>query len=323
MTTKTLGCVLAGVGLAAALVGVSPGAHAAARASAQTAASARVPELAYLPAGVAVVAYVDVKEVIGSDLWRRLQSVQPAGQEATRRFEEGTGIDLETDVDAIVAGVLPHDGETAALAIARGRFDAARIESYALGRGGVGETYKGVGLIWREDGSETSALAFLAPGLIATGESEAVRRAVDCLRGAANATANASLMQQIAALPSLTSAWAVGNLGRLASRATLPEALSTQMSDIEWFAASARLNGGVTASLSVEARDDESAGRLREELRGHLATARQQFAGKPEQQAVLDSIELGGKGTTVALSFSLPAELFDSLAPSAPQAPEP
>ena len=47
-----------------------------------------------------------------------------------------------------------------------------------------------------------------------------------------------------------------------------------------------------------------------------------QAGSRPDVQAMIQSLELGGTGKTVALSFSVPAQLFDAIAAFAPQRPE-
>jgi hypothetical protein len=49
--------------------------------------------------------------------------------------------------------------------------------------------------------------------------------------------------------------------------------------------------------------------------RGFLALAKLQAGSRPEMQTMMQSLELGGTGKTVALSFSIPAQVFETLAP--------
>ena len=154
----------------------------------------------------------------------------------------------------------------------------------------------------------------LAPDLMAIGDSSAVRRAIDSRHGEGNVTANADMMKRIAGVEDGASAWAVGSFEVLASRANLPDGVSTQIPAIEWFSASGRVGEAVAGRFRAEARDDEAAANLRDILGGFLATARMQVASQPELQAMLESFELGRTGTEVALSFDLPAEFFESLA---------
>jgi len=84
-----------------------------------------------------------------------------------------------------------------------------------------------------------------------------------------------------------------------------------QIPAITWFAASGHVNGGLRGTLRAEARDDESANSLRDVVRGFLALAKLGANAKPELQSMMQSLELGGTGKTVILSFAVPAELFD------------
>ena len=63
--------------------------------------------------------------------------------------------------------------------------------------------------------------------------------------------------------------------------------------------------------LTADTRDDESANNLRDVVRGFLALAKLQAGGRPELQAMVQSLELGGTGKTVSLSFTVPGEVFD------------
>ena len=59
--------------------------------------------------------------------------------------------------------------------------------------------------------------------------------------------------------------------------------------------------------------DEEAAKNLRDVIRGFMALAKLQAGRKPEFQAMMQSLELGGTGKTVALTFSVPGEVFDAL----------
>ena len=63
--------------------------------------------------------------------------------------------------------------------------------------------------------------------------------------------------------------------------------------------------------MRAETRDEESAKNLRDVVNGFLALARLQAGSKPEFQALAQSLQLGGTGKTVELSFSVPGAVFD------------
>ena len=154
-------------------------------------------------------------------------------------------------------------------------------------------------------------LAFVEPGLVMLGDEAAVREAVDTAASGRDVTGNAELMRLVGDLEAGANAWAVGRFDVIASRAKLPEGVSSQIPAIKWFAAAGRVNGGVSGTFRAEARDDEAARNLRDVANGFLALARLQVGSKPELNAALQSLQLSGTGTTVQLSFTMPPELFD------------
>ena len=58
-------------------------------------------------------------------------------------------------------------------------------------------------------------------------------------------------------------------------------------------------------------------------MRGFLALAKLQAGSRPELQLMMQSLELGGTGKTVALSFAVPAEVFDIVGAVANKAVKP
>ena len=148
--------------------------------------------------------------------------------------------------------------------------------------------------------------------LVALGSTFLVRNAIDLKSGGDNVTANEELMNLVRSLQN-GNAWAVGRFDALASQAKLPSEIAERIPPITWFTASTQINNGLSGVLRVEARDEAAGNNLRDVVRGFLALAKMEAGSRPELQAVVQSLQLGGNGTTVALSFDLPAELFDLL----------
>jgi hypothetical protein len=82
---------------------------------------------------------------------------------------------------------------------------------------------------------------------------------------------------------------------------------------LTWVTASARIDSGVSGLVNAEAKDEEAANSLRDVIRGVIAFGRLQSNAHPEMQSLLQGVQLGGSGNTVALSFDIPAELVDTL----------
>src|SRR5262245_17442274 len=106
-------------------------------------------ELAYVPADAAVVAYADVRSIMDSELRQRFkQSVpMPIDEQGQREFLEHTGINLEQDVDYVVAALNAAGDHKTGVLIARGRFDIVRLEGLAREHGAQLQEYRGKRLL--------------------------------------------------------------------------------------------------------------------------------------------------------------------------------
>lgn len=285
-----------------------------------TASRVGPPELAYVPADAGIVAFADVRDVMNSDLRRKLREVLPGDAEKREELQRLTGIDIERDIDRVVATV-GAGGENSTVAFLSGRFNPTQIEALARQHGAQVVEYRGKRLFTGmkdddHDGDAGPTLAFLEPNVLAIGGEAAVRKSIDTQASGQNVTANAELMQIIGSVSLGNNVWAVGTMDSFKDR--IPEEVSSRMPAVQWFAATGKVNGGITASLRAEARDDASAENLRDVVRGGLALIKMQ-SGDPKFAALANSIRLEGSGKTVSVSFSVPAEMIDLLLAQGPR----
>ena len=278
-------------------------------------------ELRYVPADATVVAYADVRGIMDSDLRARLKQSLPLHEQGQREFQEQTGIDIEKDIDYVVASLTSGAGKPAPLVVARGRFNDTQLEGLIREHGGTAEDYKGKRLIVCPTGMHPDApvqtgsitLAFLEPGLVAIGDSTAVKNSIDAQLTAQSVTGNNEMMELVNDIGQGNNAWAVGRFDVLASQAKLPDQVSSRLPALKWFAAAGHVNGGLTGTLRAEARDEQAAENLRDVVRGVLGLARMQAQADPKTQALVESLQLTGTGKTVSLSFSVPAEILEMI----------
>jgi hypothetical protein len=282
-------------------------------------------ELEYVPSDARIVAYANVRDVMNSELRQKVHQMRPRSEHRENDFQRSTGIDIENDVDEVVASMSETADEAqGALVIARGRFDQVRIEGLIRERGGRVSNYNGTRLLLHtsenlhlgDDGTSRQnrelALAFVEPGLVAFGSGRAVRQAIDRKASKQNITTNEEVMGLVRDIDD-GNAWAVGRFDAIAKSARLPREVANQLPAINWFAASGHVNGGLRGLLRAEARDEASAQNLRDVVRGFMALAKLQTGAKPELSTIMDSLQLGGEGKTVSLAFSLPSEVIDML----------
>jgi hypothetical protein len=295
-------------------------------------------ELAYVPADASVVAYADVKSIMDSELRQRFkQSVpMPMGEEGQREFFEKTGIDIENDIDYVVAAATAigdGSGHPNGVVVARGRFDIVRLEGLALEHGAQVQEYKGKRLLTLQHhtsntdvpvsgeptavqtATKTGVLAFLEPGLVALGELSSVQRAIDAQLSAQSITSNSEMMELVSDIERSSNAWAVGRFDLLAGQAKLPTEIASRIPPVKWLAVAGHVNGGISAQLRAEANDDQAAENLRGVLNGVISLAKLQGQNDPKLTSLINSLQLSGDGKTVRLSFALPAEIFELMQP--------
>ena len=269
-------------------------------------------ELEYVPSDARLIAYADVRQVMDSELRQKLMKLQPGSADGADKLKAETGIDIQTDVDKVLASVSGDDiaANQRPLLLIRGRFSNTSLESLAREKGGVVEEYKGRRLIAHAESG--MGLAFIEPGLIGVGTHDALRRAIDTKAGDTNITDNAEIMHLLKNVDD-GNAWAVARFDALTGGQQLPPDLAKQLPPINWFAASGQIDAGVRGLIQAEARDEAAATNLRDVIRGFIALARMQTGQRAEFADLMNSLQLGGEGNTVSLGFAVPPEMIDAL----------
>ena len=199
-----------------------------------------------------------------SELRLRIKEAMPQHQQGQEEFHRETGIDIERDIQYVVAAVTPGTGTHSALLVARGNnFNTTELESLAVEHGGVAETYQGQAADFEGDSDDHApnggTLAFLEPGLVAIGDTATVKRAIDAQLSATSVTSNDQIMTLVSEIEQGNNAWAVGRVDALTAHANLPDQIARQIPPVKWFAAAGHINGGVSGMVRLEANDDEAA----------------------------------------------------------------
>ena len=282
-----------------------------------TAAVVEPEELQYVPADALAVAYADIRAIMLSDFRQRIRDLEPEA-EARRKFQELTGINLEEDIDYVVACAMSDQDEPGGLVLLRGRFNQVQLETLARERGSTVEDYHGKRMLLleqlRDEPRRAPVVAFLESGLLALGDEASVRRAIDLPSSAQNVTTNGVLMELLSQIESDSTAWgAVGRVDDPAAQALLPDEVANHIPAVTRVAVGGRINGGISGTLTAETRGDEAGQNLRDVLTGLLALAKMQAGSRPGLQPLLDSLQLSGIGTTVTLSFWLPPDVIELL----------
>src|SRR5262245_10023610 len=185
-------------------------------------------EFAYMPAESTAVAYADVRAIMNSDFRQKLRQMLPTGQE-TDRFKQEIGVDIEHDIDTVVAGFTGNDpSKGGVVVLVRGRFNDSQIETVARQHGATVEEYQGKRMLLMNEGHmaqagtpsqmtdhPTGAVAFLEPGLLAFGDSASIKHAIDTAASKNDFTKNADLMKLVEDVRGANNAWVVGRFDEI------------------------------------------------------------------------------------------------------------
>jgi hypothetical protein len=280
--------------------------------------------LGYIPADAAAVGYADVHAIMNSEFRQKIRQVLPTGEELGH-FKTELGVDIEHDIDTVTAAYLggpsmPQSG----VVIVRGRFNDVQIETLATQHGGVVEEYHTKRMLTmgvpvnspvnaNESHHPVAAVAFLEPGVLALGEADAVRRAIDAGPSGAEIRKNAELIHFIDDIRDTGNAWFAGSTDLIAQHTGLPTEITDHLPAVSLFAASVHVNGGLTGVLRAEARDEKAAEQLRDVVRGALAAGKLVTGQNPKVEAMLNSLQISGTGKTVGMRFSVSPEMLDVL----------
>ena len=298
-------------------------------------------ELTYLPGDVSMLMFADVRHIVESPFHQKLRTTMPSGEGKHRLLEE-TGIDLERDIDTVLAGVMQTGADgPAGVALIRGRFNTADIERRAVAQGATRQEYRNKPLlVFTEQHinvpqsaapdapttSHTGAVTFLEDGLIAIGDEPSVRHALDAAQAREDVTRNTDLMKLIANVSSAGDAWMVSRFDVASQASGLAPQLRDQLSGVQWLWLAAKVDRNVEGRLSAEAKDDEAAANLRAVVNGALAAARMVAGGKEKSvDGLLNSLAATGTGKSVDVSFTVPIEMVESVGKSGigPLLPQP
>lgn len=287
-------------------------------------------EMSYIPADATALAYADVRSIMNSEFRQKVREILPEG-DAKADLANEIGLDIERDIDSVLAGYVGNVTGEGGLIIVRGRFDDDMIETKIVQHGGVAETYRSKRLLVapqhaqpvpgpegtpavpmaRDGKALVPAIAILEPGVLAIGDAASLRRGIDAAADKTDVTTNADLMRFVRDVQGTGNAWVVSKFDAMSQNANIPTEIKSRMPALQWVSASAHVNGGVSGMLRAEARDEKAASDLHAVLTGGLAAARMMSGQDQRLEGIINSVQVMGSGKSVSVTFALQPELLD------------
>ena len=229
-----------------------------------------------------------------------------------------TGFDPTRDLHELL---LASDGTPQnGLVLARGAFDAQRIQSAGLAGGGVMESYKSLNIL--EDPKRTHGVAFLDATLAVAGDLASVKRAID--RQSLAAPLPASVIVQVDQWSGAHDAWALTTVppSKLKpSAAPVPPnpAFQNAFQSIQQAAGGVKFGTQVVFTAQAQTDSEQNATALANVLQ-FLSSLAQMQAPPPKAQvgALLQGLAVTSSGNVVNFSLSVAETELEQIMKSQP-----
>lgn len=238
-----------------------------------------------------------------------LNQIETQGAQHLQQVGALTGFDPTRDLHELLIASNGVPGQKTGLILARGNFDAAKIDAAGVAGGGTTIVYKGLTLL--VDPKQTHAVAFPDATLAIAGDVASVEGAID--RQTAPAPLPAATIVQVNQWSGTEDAWAIANMpfSMLKPPANANNqtaaALQGAFQNIQQAAGGVKFGAQVVYTGQLQADTPQNATSVAGVVQFLASMAQLQAQQKnPSLATVLTSLSVTTSGNTVNLSLSVP-----------------
>jgi hypothetical protein len=273
-----------------------------------------------IPPEAAFVAGVRADQVRNSRFGQTILDQLKREEVSLNRFIEATGFDPRIDLNELIIASNDAKKKGNGLALARGRFNAGRIQSFARAEGGQSSQFLGVDVLTMS--GKNGAVAILDPSIAVAGDEESVKAAIQRHRQAGPASLEARMLARITELSATYDAWLVSpGIPQLAGNIGDPQMAGAMRGNlaqsVESVVGGLRFAPG-TVELMAEAgmRSEKDAAAMVDVVR-FLAGLLQLNSGNDPRAAeltkMLDRMQLSSSGNVFRMQLTVPDDFIDKL----------
>lgn len=238
-----------------------------------------------------------------------VSQIQAQGAQHLQQVAALTGFDPRRDLHELLIASNGAPGNPSGLILARGNFDASRIQAAGLAGGGTTTNYNGVTLLL--DPKQTHAVAFLDPTLAVAGDVASVKAAID--RQNAPAPLSAALMVQVNQWSGMEDGWVIAatplaNLKPPTNPANPSNpAIQNAFQSIQQAAGGVKFGDPIVWTGQLQADTAQNAASVAGVVQFVASLAQMQAQQKnPQAAGILNSLSVATSGNQVNLSLSVP-----------------
>lgn len=270
-----------------------------------------------------VIAGVNVEQAKGTPFGQFLLT-RMAQDQHLQQITALTGFDPRNDLQELLFATNAGAGSQSGLVLARGTFDASRLQAAAqTAAGAVTENYKGLTVV--EDPKQMHAFTFLADGMHAiAGDVVSVKEAIDRLT--LTAALPAGVVVQVNQWSTSEDAWALTTVPpsylKPPSAPNPPNpALATAFQNIQQVAGGVKFGTSITFTGQAQADNPQDATNMAGAVQFLVNLAQTQVQQKnPQLAPILQSLMAAANGNLVNLSLTVPEAFAEQAVQSHAQA---
>lgn len=267
-----------------------------------------------IPSDARFVAGIHADQIKNSRFGQYLLDQMKSEENNFSKLIAQTGFDPRRDLsEIIVASSDPQNKNHNSLVIARGRFDATRINAFVRQSGAGQTSYQGIDIVTDSRHENAEAwMAVLNPSLVVAGGSHLVKQAIDQNRQGGRLQ-DAKMAGRIAELSGRYDAWIVTSnldgmpvkMGKLDPN--LVQSMDSMMGGVRF---------GTNVELMAEAamRSEKDAGALADVVRflaGMVQLNREKDPKSEEMANLLEKIDIKATGNQLRLLLTVPEDYFE------------
>jgi hypothetical protein len=247
-----------------------------------------------------------------------------------QKFMAATGFDPRRDLsELLIASNSARNDPSGWLILAKGTFDAARIQGTAKSLGGAIAPYKGMSIIslsaahgggQAQKASSTAAIAFLDPSTAAMGTFDAVEAAIDRrIARAGVATGLAGKVQQISSTNDFwfTTLVPLSEFADSMPDSNLAGALKGNLlQNVQQASGGVKFGSNIVLSAEIMTRSPQDASALVDVVKfiaGLIQTNRESDKTASKVSTVLDALRCSAQGNVMTMSLSIPEAALEQM----------
>ncbi len=285
--------------------------------------------ISYLPPDSQAVFGMNVEKFVQSPLYARLE--QKHGEQIgadLADFIAKTGVDPRRDIRYVVAAGRPtgdHNGSGVVIVEAHSTFNTAAITSFINTKAKPIEFKYAdavVLLIPEQDGSAVDkGIAFLSPSEIAMGEVNALKNVLDIRQSRGKSVKDSEVLgPMLRTLNPDEMFWFAGDPSSVISKAPANTPLGGNLSAITQVFGTLNLTDVVDGTITVTAKNEESATKLADVARGLIALGQLATDQNPDLAGLMQGISVKQNVDKIVLKVNFPIDVLEKLENAKPAA---